>query len=83
MCIRDSIKAMFLPPNETAICQPMDQGILETIKRNYRRKLLSTVIEEIEEGQDMIEKLKRINVKDVDYWVARAWACLLYTSRCV
>lgn len=67
------IKAMFLPPNVTAICQPMDQGVLETIKRNYRRKLLSTVIEEIEEGQDMIAKLKRINVKDVAYWVARAW----------
>ena len=50
----------------------MDQGILETIKRNYHRKLLSTVIEVIEEGQDMIEKLKRINVKDFAYWVARA-----------
>ncbi|XP_028660410.1 jerky protein homolog-like [Erpetoichthys calabaricus] len=68
------IKAMFLPPNVTAICQPMDQGVLEMIKRNYRRKLLSTAIEEIEEGQDMIEKLKRVNVKDVAYWVARACA---------
>ncbi|KAK9710494.1 hypothetical protein QE152_g25984 [Popillia japonica] len=36
-------------------------------------KLLFTVIE-IEEGQEMIEKLKRINVKDAAYWVARAWA---------
>ncbi|XP_062829389.1 zinc finger protein with KRAB and SCAN domains 7 [Anolis carolinensis] len=67
------IKAMFLPPNVAAICQPMDQGILETVKRNYRRKLLSTIIEEIEEGQDMIEKWKNINVKEVAYWVARAW----------
>ncbi|KAM6459279.1 jerky protein homolog-like [Liasis olivaceus] len=68
------IKAMFLPPNVTAICQPMDQGVLEMLKRNYCRKLLSTMIEEIEEGQNMIEKLKCINVKDVAYWVARAWA---------
>uniref|UniRef100_H9GL84 HTH CENPB-type domain-containing protein n=1 Tax=Anolis carolinensis TaxID=28377 RepID=H9GL84_ANOCA len=67
------IKAMFLPPNVAAICQPMDQGILETLKRNYRKKLLSTIIEEIEEGQDMIEKWKHINVKEVAYWVARAW----------
>lgn len=28
------IKAMFLPANTTAICQPMDQGVLETLKRN-------------------------------------------------
>nr|XP_016847311.1 PREDICTED: jerky protein homolog-like isoform X1 [Anolis carolinensis] len=67
------IKAMFLPPNATAICQPMDQGILDTLKRNYCRKLLSTMIEEIEEGQDITEKLKRINVKEVAYWAARAW----------
>lgn len=68
-----NIKAMFLPPNVTAICQPMDQGVLETLKKNYRRKLLSTLIEDSEEGQDMIERLKCINVKDVAYWVARAW----------
>ncbi|XP_042315488.1 jerky protein homolog-like [Sceloporus undulatus] len=58
-----NIKAMFLPPNVTAICQPMDQGVLETLKRNYRRKLPSTLIEESEEGQDMIERLKRINLR--------------------
>lgn len=73
--LRDGdIKAMFLPPNVTAICQPMDQGVLETLKRNYRRKLLSTVIQEIEDGQNLIKKLKSINLKDVAYWVARAWA---------
>ncbi|KAJ8889230.1 hypothetical protein PR048_008728 [Dryococelus australis] len=52
----------------------MDQDILETLKRNYRRKLLSTMIEEEIGGHDMIEKLKRINVKDVAYWVPMAWA---------
>lgn len=69
------IKAMFLPPNTTAICQPMDQGVLETLKRNYRRKLLSTLLEEADGEQDnVIGKLKSINVKDVAYWIARAWA---------
>ncbi|XP_060616128.2 jerky protein homolog-like isoform X3 [Anolis sagrei] len=67
------IKAIFLPPNVTAICQPMKQGILVTLKRNYRRNLLSTMIDEIKGGQDIIEKLKRISVKEVAYWVARAW----------
>ncbi|KAJ8868647.1 hypothetical protein PR048_030186 [Dryococelus australis] len=46
------IKTMFLPPNATTICKPMDQSILETSKRNYRRKLLSTMIEEID-GHNM------------------------------
>lgn len=67
------IRAMFLPPNVTALCQPMDQGVLETLKRNYRRNLLSTMIQEIEDGRDFISKLKAINLKDVSYWIASAW----------
>lgn len=52
----------------------MDQDVLSTLKRHYCRKLLSTMIEEIEEGQDMIEKLKFVNLKDVAHLAARTWA---------
>ena len=34
------IKAMFLPPNTTALIQPMDQGVLESLKRRCRKSLL-------------------------------------------
>ena len=34
------IVAKFLPPNVTSLIQPMDQGVLESLKRCYRRKLL-------------------------------------------
>jgi hypothetical protein len=30
------IGALFLPPNVTPLIQPLDQGVLETCKRNYR-----------------------------------------------
>ena len=29
------IKCLFLPPNVTSLIQPMDQGVLENIKRRY------------------------------------------------
>ncbi|XP_046686075.1 jerky protein homolog-like [Homalodisca vitripennis] len=32
------IKAIFLPPNVTSIIQPMDQGVLQALKQNYRKK---------------------------------------------
>lgn len=38
------IKARFLPPNVTVICQPMDQDILEILNKNYDSKLLLTTI---------------------------------------
>ncbi len=31
------IKAMFLPANTTSLIQPMDQGVIATFKKNYRR----------------------------------------------
>ena len=34
------ITAKFLPPNVTALLQPMDQGVLESIKRVYRKSIL-------------------------------------------
>ena len=34
------VKAMFLPPNVTSLIQPMDQGVLECLKRHYKRSLL-------------------------------------------
>ena len=34
------IKHLFLPPNTTSLIQPMDQGVLECMKRRYRKELL-------------------------------------------
>ena len=34
------IKVIFLPPNTTALIQPMDQGVLESLKCRYRESLL-------------------------------------------
>ena len=38
------ITAKFLPPNVTALVQPMDQGVLESIKRVYRKSILKDLI---------------------------------------
>ena len=39
-----AIKAMGLPPNTTALIQPMDQGVLEALKRRYRRPILQRLL---------------------------------------
>ncbi|GBN77740.1 hypothetical protein AVEN_247460-1 [Araneus ventricosus] len=40
-----NIKAAFLPPNVTALLQPMDQGVLQNVKCSYRKMLLRKLIE--------------------------------------
>ena len=59
-----SIKAMFLPPNTTALIQPMDQGELESLKRRYQKSLLRKLLLLDQEGDSMITFVKKINVKD-------------------
>jgi hypothetical protein len=60
------IKTEFLPPNVTALVQPMDQGVLQAMKLGYRKKFLRTLIEG-DSSLTLIEKIKKVTVKDVAY----------------
>ena len=68
-----NIKAFYLPPNTTPLIQPMDQGVLEALKRRYRKALLQKLLLEDEEGRSIVEFVKQINMKDIVYMIAGAW----------
>ena len=40
------VTSLFLPPNTTSILEPLDQGVLEAMKRRYKKYLLHHVIME-------------------------------------
>ena len=67
------IKAMFLPPNVTLLFQPMDQEALVSLKRRYRHNLLSSLVLAMGEGNDLLGKLKKIDLLDIVGWVADSW----------
>lgn len=68
------IVVRFLPPNVTSLIQPMDQGILEAMKRHYRGHLLRSVLQECETSDaSLTEALKGFNMKHVLYWCAQSW----------
>ncbi|GBC35801.2 tigger transposable element-derived protein 6-like [Rhizophagus irregularis DAOM 181602=DAOM 197198] len=53
-----NIKVYFLPPNTTAHLQPLDAGIINSFKAQYRKLLIANRIEIITlELQEMIDKL--------------------------
>ena len=55
--------------------QPLDGGILETLKRTYRKLLLERVLASNteENSPTLLEAIRRINLKDVTYMVGEAW----------
>lgn len=53
----------------------MDQGVLENVKRKYRKFLLSSVLTDDDDTNDegYIEKLEAVNILDAILWIAATW----------
>lgn len=69
----EGIIAKFLPPNTTSLIQPIDQGVIKSFKRNYRKNLLQEILLNCDENDiHLMNCLKRITMKDVIFWAAHA-----------
>lgn len=66
-----NITVFFLPPNTTSLLQPMDQGVIETFKRLYRKKFLRELLSD--DGISLKEYWKKYNMKNVVDNSADAW----------
>lgn len=74
------IRCMFLPANTTSLIQPMDQGVIYTVKRLYKKKLLHEILEveepaagkEDRRGQKMLQNLKDYNLRSMIFNFASA-----------
>ena len=63
----------FLPPNVTSLIRPMDQGVLVSIKRNYRHKLLEELVLNDTEGTTIVTFLKGINMFKIIQLISESW----------
>ena len=73
-CDDGEILCIFLPPNTTSVLQPMDQGVLEALKRHYKHDLLLCMLNEERVGSmNIAEFIKTINIKDAVLMSARSW----------
>ena len=50
--ISNKVRVMYLPVNCTSIVQPMDQGVIASVKRFYRRRFLRETMAVLEEEGD-------------------------------
>lgn len=74
------IRCMFLSANTTSLIQPMDQGVIYTAKRLYKKKLLREILEveepaagkEDRRGQKTLQNLKDYNIRSMIFNFASA-----------
>ena len=64
-----NIKLIYFPANCTSVCQPMDQGIIQSFKVHYRKLIVTEKIECIEYGCEM----PAIDVYSAIKMINKAW----------
>ena len=67
-----NFRVLFLPPNCTALIQPMDQNLIQNIKVSYRKSLLNYIISS-EGNNDVGQLLKAFNLKEAVFGLNKAW----------
>jgi hypothetical protein len=57
-----NIKVLFLPLNTTSLIQPLDQGIIKSLKVKYRQLLMKKKLSVLEGGESVNEFYKQIMI---------------------
>ena len=73
--IDPQFEVFFLPPNVTSILQPMDQGVIECMKRHYKALFLKKIILHDSDSPTAIKTfLKNWNLLNTISTVSIAWS---------
>ena len=71
------VNHLYLPKNTTSKIQPMDQGVISTLKQLYRKKLIMDMVSTDSGIQTF---LKQLTLKDVIYLIDQAWKAIKESS---
>ena len=66
----NAVELIFLPPNTTSKTQPMDQGVIRSVKAIYRKKIIQRIIREVDAGKG----IPKISMLDAMQLLQSAWS---------
>ena len=65
-------KVVFFPPNMTSRCQPLDAGIIQTLKLGYRQNLHTHVMRHIN-ADIASDPIADVSIALTICWISRSW----------
>ena len=66
----------FCHPIQLRSCKPMDAGIIQSVKINYRKRLLRYLISRMDACNTASELVKLVNILDAILWIKDVWSSL-------
>ena len=75
-----NVKLVFLPPNTTSKLQPCDAGIIQNLKQLYRKRMMRSILMNMEDCKTATELAKKITVLDAILWLRYAWDMVSNTT---
>src|SRR5215470_2623208 len=67
-----NVKLAYFPPNTTSVTQPIDQGIIYTLKSFYRKFVLQSLVAKMNTCTSVSQLVKQINVLVAVNWIHQA-----------
>uniref|UniRef100_A0A3Q2XK21 DDE-1 domain-containing protein n=1 Tax=Hippocampus comes TaxID=109280 RepID=A0A3Q2XK21_HIPCM len=68
-----NMKIIFFPPNTTSHLHPMDAGVIQNVKLQYRKSMLKSILLNMDECNKVSDLVKKITVRDALEWIEAAW----------
>ena len=74
MTINPDVEVIFLPPNTTSLIQPMDQSIITTFKAYYLRRILQSMLQNLNKSDNTVKQFwKQFNIAHSLSMVDECW----------
>lgn len=74
--VDENFKVTFLPSNVTELVHPMDQSIVNKLKRNFKKNILRRLLLAPENEEGVVEYSNKLTLKECCYIMADAWNSL-------
>jgi len=68
-----NVHVTFLPPYLTSELQPLDQGIIQAMKADYRKSMLHSLLAAVGKYNTATEFVRSVTVFHAIRWISSAW----------